>query len=95
MHLIWISISRVVPSVDLSGNVNNLNLESSGGGNLKGFDLVTDYTTIHASGGSDTEMTVNKELRVNTSGGSDIRYKGLAKVLAIKTSGGGSLTHKD
>lgn len=82
-------------SVDLSGNVNNLNLESSGGGNLKGYGLVTDFTTIHASGGSDTEITVNKELRVNTSGGSDIRYKGLAKVLAIKSSGGGSLTHKD
>ena len=82
-------------SVDLSGNVDNLNLESSGGGNLKGYDLVTDFTSIHASGGSDTEITVNKELRVNTSGGSDIRYKGQAKVLAIKSSGGGSLTHKD
>ncbi len=43
-------------SVDLSGNVNNLNVDASGGGNLKGYGLVTDYTSIHASGGSDTEI---------------------------------------
>jgi hypothetical protein len=82
-------------SVDLTGNVGTLNLESSGGGSLKGYGLVTDYTTINASGGSDSELTVNKDLKVFASGGCDIRYKGGAKVSTIKTSGGGSVTHKD
>jgi hypothetical protein len=82
-------------SVDLTGNVGTLNLESSGGGSLKGFGLVTDFTTTNASGGSDTELTVNKELKVFTSGGSDVKYKGMAKISTIRTSGGGSVTHKD
>jgi hypothetical protein len=82
-------------SVDLSGSVGTLNLESSGGGSLKGFGLVTDFTTINASGGSDSELTVNKDLKVYASGGCDVKYKGTAKVSAIKTSGGGSVTHKD
>jgi hypothetical protein len=82
-------------SVDLTGNVKDLNVDASGGGNLKGYDLITDIASIHASGGSDTELTVNKELRVVASGGSDVSYKGKAVVISIKSSGGGSLTHKD
>ncbi len=82
-------------NVNLSGNVKKINLESSGGGNLKGYDLITDVASIHSSGGSDAELTVNKELRVESSGGSDVRYKGRAVVISVNSSGGGSLTHKD
>jgi Putative auto-transporter adhesin, head GIN domain len=82
-------------NVDLTGNVKNLAVEASGGGNLKGYDLVTDFASILASGGSDTEITVNKELRVVTSGGSGVRYKGSASVVSVSSSGGGSLSHKD
>jgi hypothetical protein len=82
-------------SVDLSGKVKDLNLESSGGGNLKGYDLVTDNVSINSSGGSDAELTVNKEIRVVSSGGSSVSYKGKAVVLSVNSSGGGSLTHKD
>ena len=81
--------------VKLTGNVQSLTLDASGGGNLNGFDLVTDYASIHASGGSSTELTVNKELRAVVSGGGDITYKGAATVKEIKSSGGGSVTHKD
>jgi hypothetical protein len=82
-------------NVSLTGNVKDLNVDASGGGNLKGYDLVTDIASINASGGSDAELTVNKELRVKSSGGSDVSYKGKAVVISIKSSGGGSLTHKD
>jgi hypothetical protein len=81
--------------VKLSGNVKNLTLNASGGGSLNGFDLVTDYASIHASGGSATELTVNKELRAVVSGGGDIIYKGASSVKEIKSSGGGSVTHRD
>jgi hypothetical protein len=82
-------------SVELTGKVMDLNLESSGGGNLKGYDLVTDNATIHSSGGSDVELTVNKELSVVSSGGSDVRYKGRGVVRSVNSSGGGSVSHKD
>jgi Putative auto-transporter adhesin, head GIN domain len=82
-------------SVKLTGNVKDLNLESSGGGSLEGYQLITDYASIHASGGSNSQITVNKELRVVSSGGCEVSYKGTASVKEIKTSGGGSVTHKD
>jgi hypothetical protein len=82
-------------NVDLSGNVSDLQVDASGGANLHGYNLITDYTSIHASGGCNSELTVNKELRVVASGGCDIYYKGGASVKEIKTSGGGSVTHKD
>lgn len=82
-------------NVNLTGNVKDLNVDASGGGNLEGYDLVTDMASINASGGSNAELTVNKELRVKSSGGSDVSYKGRAVVISIKSSGGGSLTHKD
>jgi hypothetical protein len=82
-------------NVDLSGNVQNLEVDASGGANLHGYDLVTDYTRIHASGGCSSQLTVYKELYVVASGGCDIYYKGSASVKEIKTSGGGSVTHKD
>ena len=82
-------------NVKLTGNVKDLNVEASGGGNLEGYQLITDYASIHSSGGSNAEITVNKELRVVASGGSDVYYKGTATVKEIKSSGGGSVTHKD
>ena len=82
-------------SVNLSGKVRDLNLQSSGGGNLKGYDLITDNVTINSSGGSDAELTVNKEIRVESSGGSSVSYKGKAVVRSVNSSGGGSVTHKD
>jgi len=82
-------------NVNLSGNVENLDLNASGGGSLNGYGLVTDVASIHASGGSNTQITVNKELRVVVSGGGDVYYKGSAQVKEIKSSGGGSVTHKD
>jgi len=82
-------------NVELTGKVKDLRLNASGGGNLKGYELVTDYASIYASGGCNSELTVNKELRVVTSGGSDVHYKGPASVSEMKSSGGGTVTHKD
>jgi hypothetical protein len=82
-------------NVHLSGKVKDLQVDASGGGNLEGYGLVTDFTRINASGGSSSELTVNKELRVESSGGSDVNYKGTAVTREINSSGGGSVTHKD
>ena len=80
--------------VDVSGTVTNLNVDASGGSDLHGYDLVTDYCKISASGGSDSHITVNKELSANASGGSDIYYKGTGTVHEVKSSGSSSITKK-
>jgi Putative auto-transporter adhesin, head GIN domain len=81
--------------IDISGTVQSLDVKASGGSDLAGYGLVTDYVTLNTSGGSDVRLTVNKELRVMASGGSEVSYKGTASVKEIKTSGSGSVTHKD
>jgi hypothetical protein len=81
--------------VDITGTVQKLDVDASGGSDLAGFDLVTDYLHLSASGGSDTKITVNKELSIDASGGSDVTYKGTAVVKQIKSSGSSSVTHKD
>jgi hypothetical protein len=81
--------------VDLSGNVQNLKVDASGGSDLGGYGLITDYADINSSGGSDSRITVNKELRIVSSGASDVSYKGAASVKEIKSSGSSSVTHKD
>jgi hypothetical protein len=81
--------------VDISGNVQNLEIDASGGSDLAGYGIVADFVSLTASGGSDSEFTVNKELHIVVSGGSEVKYKGSASVKAIKSSGSSSVTHKD
>jgi Putative auto-transporter adhesin, head GIN domain len=80
--------------VDISGNVKNLAVSASGGSDLNGYDLITDMCKISASGGSDAHITVNKELTVDSSGGSDVFYKGPAVIRQLNSSGSSSVTHK-
>jgi hypothetical protein len=81
--------------VNLSGNVQNLHVSASGGSDLDGYGLVAEYASLNASGGCDSHLTVNKELQIVASGGSDVSYKGKASVKEIKSSGSSSVTHKD
>ena len=81
--------------VDISGNVQKLDVDASGGSELAGYGLVVDYASLNASGGCDSKLTVNKELRIVASGGSEVYYKGSASVKEIKSSGSSSVTHKD
>jgi hypothetical protein len=80
--------------INLSGSVTRLNVKANGGSDLNAYDLVTDYCKISASGGSDSHITVNKELSADASGGSDIYYKGTGVVNLVKSSGSSSVTKK-
>ena len=77
--------------VDLSGSVVDLTVDASGGSDLKAYDVVADNCTIVASGGSDAELTVNKALMANASGGSDIFYKGSGVITTVKSRGSSSV----
>jgi len=81
--------------VELSGTVRNLEVDASGGSDLKGFDLVSDFASLNASGGSDCRLTVNVEIRVVASGGSDVHYQGSASAKSVSTSGSSSVNGKE
>lgn len=80
--------------VKISGAATVVSIQSSGASDVKGYDLVTDVCTAKASGASDINITVNKELNAHASGASDIYYKGEAVIKDMHTSGASSVSKK-
>lgn len=76
----------------VSGSASQVNVEASGASDFKGFDLVTDYCDVRASGASGIRITVNKELSAHASGASDIKYKGDGLIRDLKTGGASSVS---
>ena len=62
--------------------------KSSGASDVKGYDLVTQNCTVHASGASDIRITVNKDLIIaDASGASSVFYKGDGTIRESHSSG--------
>lgn len=74
-------------NVSLSGTSTDTDFNISGACSVKSLDLVTDNCKIIASGASSVKLTINKSLKANISGVSDIRYKGTVSMFNTKTSG--------
>ena len=80
--------------VKISGTANTVDIESSGASDVKGYDLVTDYCNAKASGASDINITVNKELTANASGASEIYFKGSGLIRDMHSSGASNISRK-
>jgi hypothetical protein len=80
--------------VFIKGTASNLFVQASGGSDLHGYDLSSEVCKVHSSGGSDVQITVNKELNVSASGGSDVYYKGACSVHQLSASGGSDVVKK-
>ena len=81
-------------SMKISGTANNVNVESNGASDVKGIYLSTDMCTAKASGASDIEITVNKELNAHASGASSIKYSGDGGIKDMHSSGASSISRK-
>jgi hypothetical protein len=79
----------------LSGIVKNINVECSGASDFKSFDLTAETASIKASGASDVNITVSKEIIVNANGASNVSYKGEAVVKEKHSSGASSISKED
>jgi Putative auto-transporter adhesin, head GIN domain len=88
VHLSGASDARI------SGTADNIKLHASGASDLKAYELISDYCEVEASGASDINITVNKELKVQASGASDVFYKGTAVVRDIKNSGASTVSRR-
>jgi Putative auto-transporter adhesin, head GIN domain len=80
--------------VKISGTANTVDIESNGASDVKGYDLVTDFCNAKASGASDINITVNKELNANANGASDIHFKGSALIRDMHSSGASNISRK-
>ena len=75
----------------LSGQVDNMEIETSGGSDFRGKDLKAINCKLRTSGGSDARVYVTGEIEMDASGASDIFYKGGAKVIRQRSSGGSDI----
>jgi hypothetical protein len=73
--------------ITISGRASTLSVDASGGSDFSGYELVTEICDLEASGGSDIEITANKELSAQASGASDIHYRGKPNVKKAQASG--------
>jgi hypothetical protein len=80
--------------VTIKGIATSVRIETTGASDVKGYDLVTEICTASASGASDINITVNKEIKATASGASDISYKGNAQVTESHASGASSVGKK-
>jgi hypothetical protein len=78
----------------ISGRAERLTVHASGASDVKAFDLAVDYCDADASGASDIQITVNKEISARASGASDVNYRGEGLMRDVKTSGAGSVSRK-
>jgi hypothetical protein len=79
---------------DLKGEVKEFTAEANGGSDIKAKELITENCSLNISGGSDAYITVNSELNVEASGGSDVTYYGNAKIKNINSSGGSDVRRR-
>lgn len=78
----------------VNGTAVNAEIHLSGSSDFKGYSMSVDACSVEASGSSDTQITVNKELRVSNSGSSDVYYKGNAVILDVHSSGSSSVSKR-
>lgn len=80
--------------VKISGSATHLSIESSGASDVKGYDLSTEICTAKASGASDIQITVNKELNAHASGASKILYKGTGVIKDMNSNGASTIAKR-
>ena len=82
-------------SIELIGKVDDLAIEVSGASDAKLYNLTAKGALLRASGASNIGVTVTEILRANSSGASDINYKGNPTVKESNTSGASSIRRRN
>lgn len=82
-------------SIELTGRVDDLAVEVSGASDAKLYNLTAKGAILRASGASNIGVTVTEILRANSSGASDINYKGNPNVKESNTSGASNIRHRN
>ena len=82
-------------SIELTGKVDDLAVEVSGASDAKLYNLTAKGAILRASGASSIGVTVTEMLRANSSGASDINYKGNPNVKESNTSGASNIRRRN
>ena len=78
-------------NADLSGNVDNADIQLSGGGDVFATEMQIENAKIHVSGGSDATLIVKNTISGEINGGGNLILQGKPLVCEVKTAGGSKI----
>lgn len=78
--------------LNLKGQSTSHSMNLSGGGKVHAFDFVVGNYDLETSGAGDFEINVLHELTVNSSGATEVKYKGNPTTINNKKSGVSTIT---
>lgn len=81
--------------IELSGKVDDLSVVVSGASDARLYDLTSKGAILKAAGASNIQASVTEILKANSSGASNINYKGFPSVKESNTSGASNIKHKN
>jgi hypothetical protein len=80
--------------VIISGETQNLNLDTNGASKIDAENLTTENAIINSSGASNIKVFVSNELKVDASGASEITYSGNPQTVVKEKSGATQIKSK-
>ncbi len=81
--------------INLKGQASSHRIDLSGSGKIHALDFVVDSYDIQTTGASECQINVLHNLNVNTTGASDIKYRGNPSNVNSHKTGASSLTKID
>ena len=81
--------------INLKGQARKSDINLSGASEINAFDFVVGDYDIKSSGASKCAINVLNSLKINSSGASEVLYKGYPKEIVNEKSGASTLTHED
>lgn len=79
----------------VKGSAGVFNATADSGARLEAYDLAAGKADIHATTGAKIEVTVNEEMKLYSSTGGSIYYKGPGKISEVSTKIGSVIHRKD
>jgi len=81
-------------TADVNGSTNTIGIVASGASDFKAYDLTSTSCKAEASGASNVNISVSKDLDARASGASDIHYNGGAVITNLDVSGSSTVKKK-
>ncbi|MBE7173172.1 MAG: DUF2807 domain-containing protein [Williamsia sp.] len=81
--------------VNLKGETKDFDLDLTGAGSARCYDLLSENTKVDISGAGSAEVYASVKLDAEVSGAGSVKYKGNAKSVQQRVSGAGSVSKTD
>jgi hypothetical protein len=82
-------------NMSMTGQTRNVEIDISGAGKAKCYDLMAETTKVDISGAGSAEVYASVFLDAHVSGAGSVKYKGNATKVSQQVSGAGSVKKTD